>query len=360
MIIDKSGRVIYHPGDLLGEFIEAQGFKHKEFAERAGITEKHLSNLLNCSATLSIDVAMKICAVLNENCTTWINIQKEYSLAESELKRASTIDKYKDLIKLFPIADMIHYKIIKKVTSVQDKANELLSFFKIADIQNLQSLPTRYYPRYRKLNKTENISTKEQAADAVLCRWGEIIAEKKGIQNKFTEKKLDEAILRIRASLCCDVPDLAKIIEDELNKAGVAFVITPKISAAKASGLSYMCRGIPVVHMTDRNKALDTFIFTLFHELYHVKKGLEGKESDEEDLEADEFSRDLLISPKMWSDFLNATAVFSFEPIQSFAEKVKVPVSCVVGRLKKDRLIPYAAFPNCQNKIEIKVSELME
>ena len=357
MIIDKSGKAIYHPGELLGEFIEAQGFKHKEFAERAGISEKHLCNLLNCSATLSIDVAMKICAVLNENNATWINIQKEYSLAESELKRASTIDEYKGLIKLFPIADMIHYNLIKKVTSIQDKANELLSFFKIADIQNLQSLPTRYYPRYRKLNKTENISTKEQAADAVLCRWGEIIAEKKGIQNKFTVKKLDEAISHIRASLCCEVSDFAELVENELNKAGIAFVLTPKISAAKASGLSYMCRGTPVVHITDRKKALDTFIFTLFHELYHVKQGLEGKENEAEDLEADEFSKHLLISPEMWADFLNKRAIgFSFKIIQSFAIEANVPVSCVVGRLKKEGLIPYSQFSNCQNKIEVKIS----
>ena len=50
----------FHPGLLLKEILEARGIEQKEFAQRTGFTEKHISYILTGKSDIMPSFAEKI------------------------------------------------------------------------------------------------------------------------------------------------------------------------------------------------------------------------------------------------------------------------------------------------------------
>lgn len=364
MIKNKDNIYVFHPGEILKDFLSARNLKQKEFAERCGITEKHLSEILNAKVPLSIDIAMKFGAVLHENYKTWLNMQNEYDIAMEDKKINSELANpvVENIVNLFPIKDMMDLGLISGETFVE-KARSLLSFFKIAKIDNLINLSNKYYAvKYRKIGNNYSEPNKKQVADAVLCRWGEIIVEKKEVKNKFTKEKFLEAIRKIRNNATIDFYEWIKFAQTECEKAGVIFIITNKIKNANASGISYLINKIPVIHLTIRQKCVDTIMFSFFHEAYHILNILKNKdikieELENEENEANNYSKNILIPSKEWNNFSSAYR-WTKDTMISFANKMNLPVDCILGRLQKEGFIDYNKFTNL--KQEIDFSKIIE
>lgn len=66
------------PGDILAEALEERGMKNAELARRAGLSEKHVSQLLNARVPLSMEVAFKLEQVLGIPATLWLNLESNY------------------------------------------------------------------------------------------------------------------------------------------------------------------------------------------------------------------------------------------------------------------------------------------
>lgn len=356
MLQGKNGVIFFHPGEILKEFLMDRNIKQNEFAERCDITEKHLSEIINGKSSVSTDVSIKIGTVLNENYKTWLNLQKEYDLQISELERDKEFIANKDIIKLFPLVDMVKYKLIRNVKAIEDKGRELLNFFRIASVTDLQTFPKKYYSiMYRKLNFNGNVSPESQAADAVLFRWSDIIAEKRKSEIRYSKKEFLTAIANIRARLNLPFNDLVIYAKSECEKAGVIFIITPKITHASASGLSYLHGKTPIILLTDRNKCIDTFWFSFFHEACHVLNHISEKDlSEEMENEANNYARETLIPLNKWQEFISAWD-YNINPLRSkeFSSEMNLPVDFVVGRLHNEDRVSYknSAFNSLKSKL---------
>lgn len=356
MLQGKNGIIFFHPGEILKEFLQDRNIKQNEFAERCDITEKHLSEIINGKASVSTDMAIKIGTVLSENYKTWMNLQKEYDVQISEQERDKEFVANKDIIKLFPLADMIKYKLIKDVKAIEEKGRELLNFFRIANITDVQTFPKKYYSvMYRKISFNGDITEESQAADAVLFRWSDIIAEKRKPELKYSKKEFLNAIENIRARLSLPFNDLVEYAKNECEKAGVIFIITPKITHASASGLSYLnSNKTPIILLTDRNKCIDTFWFSFFHEACHVLNHIsESDLSEDMEKEANNYAKEILISSDKWNEFVNSR--FNVSPLCSkeFSSEMNLPVDFVIGRLQNEGRVPYTnkAFSSLKSKL---------
>ena len=70
-----------HPGEVLNEdVIKPLGLTVTEAAKRLGVTRKTLSTLLNCRASLSPDMAVRVAKATNTSPESWMYMQAKLDL----------------------------------------------------------------------------------------------------------------------------------------------------------------------------------------------------------------------------------------------------------------------------------------
>jgi antitoxin HigA-1 len=70
-----------HPGEVLREDVmKPLGLTVTESARRLGVTRKTLSSLLNCRASLSPDMAIRIGQATNTSPESWLHMQAKLDL----------------------------------------------------------------------------------------------------------------------------------------------------------------------------------------------------------------------------------------------------------------------------------------
>jgi HTH-type transcriptional regulator/antitoxin HigA len=107
--------------------------------------------------------------------------------------------------------------------------------------------------------------------------------------------------------------------------------------------------GAPIIGMTIRFDRLDSFWFTLMHELIHAWKHLserdiaitdesleDEREDDSKEMEANRLARDIFIPRSMWKRseaFLRPSA----QSILALADKMHISPAIVEGRLRREK-----------------------
>lgn len=87
-----------HPGEVLrdGVFTDT-GITVTEFAARIGVTRVALSRVLNSKAGISADMAVRLTAALGGSAESWLHMQANYDLWQSEKSLKRAIAKIKPL-----------------------------------------------------------------------------------------------------------------------------------------------------------------------------------------------------------------------------------------------------------------------
>lgn len=76
-----------HPGEILREdVIKPLGLTVTEAAKRLGVTRKTLSELLNCKASLSPEMAVRISKATRTTPESWLYMQAKLDLWNAEQK----------------------------------------------------------------------------------------------------------------------------------------------------------------------------------------------------------------------------------------------------------------------------------
>jgi addiction module HigA family antidote len=74
-----------HPGEILKElYLEPLNLTITEAAKGLQVARKTLSMLVNCHAGISAEMALKLAKAFNTTPESWLNMQQQYSLWESE------------------------------------------------------------------------------------------------------------------------------------------------------------------------------------------------------------------------------------------------------------------------------------
>jgi HTH-type transcriptional regulator/antitoxin HigA len=81
-----SREFIIHPGETLKEILEDRGMSQKELALRTGVTEPHVSSVINCQKDISVSYAKKLEYALGIDASFWINLQANYDKELADLR----------------------------------------------------------------------------------------------------------------------------------------------------------------------------------------------------------------------------------------------------------------------------------
>ncbi len=89
-----------HPGEVLREdVIKPLGLTVTEAAKRLGITRKTLSELLNCKASLSPEMAVRIGKATRTTPESWLYMQTKLDLWNAEQKNTE-VEEFKEAIAI--------------------------------------------------------------------------------------------------------------------------------------------------------------------------------------------------------------------------------------------------------------------
>ena len=69
---------LIHPGEIISDVLEERNLTQKELAQRAGVSEIFLSEVIHGKKDISKELAMGLECALEVPCSFWLNLQANY------------------------------------------------------------------------------------------------------------------------------------------------------------------------------------------------------------------------------------------------------------------------------------------
>lgn len=296
------------PGSILKYELDERGISQKDFAEMVGMQKSHLNELLKGKRPMTKKMADKIESALGISAVSLINLQTQYDY-DSRMIAAQKGDEQKALTLLqvyneFLDIDILFHRIKNEANTPLQKVHFLVENMHIPEPSMLK---TEVQKMYKKTAKTD--------VDSRLLMTWRMLAENRALQsqsigkfNKSEGKKLLNALFLILHKNENTVEKVQRILSEN----GIIFCIEPQVNKIPIDGYSFMMNGTPYLVLTARYNQIDSFAFSLMHELGHIylhyqEDNLKGKlniadganESREERM-ANKFATQSLVPNSEW------------------------------------------------------------
>ncbi len=325
------------PGATIKEQLLDRGLSQKEFSIRMGMSEKHISNLIQGDVQLTPEVAVRLERVLGVPAKFWNNLEAIYREKLVKTNEENEMAADIEFVRKLPYNEMAKNGWVPETRKPTEKVLHSRNFFEVANLQFITN-PQLVKIAARRLADTEK-------SDFALLAW----AQKAKLEARYIEtspvdlKTLSKNLPQIRKMTTMNPSDFCDPLIKMLADCGIALVFLPHIGGSFLHGASFCDGNKIVVGLTVRGKYADTFWFSFFHELGHILLGHIHKPdgtTEEDELAADYFARDNLIPVADFEQFISRRN-FSMTTIRSFAHDIEIDPGIVVGRLQKEGYIQY-------------------
>lgn len=275
------------PGVTIKEQLNERGMKQREFATRMGMSEKHISKLINGEVQLTMETARRLEMVLGVPARFWFNLEAIYREDIAKIEEEHSMNEDIEIALRMPYDQMVQIGWIVDVAKNTERVRLLRKYFELSELKYLQK---QVIPRIacRKLSDMEK-------DDCVLLVW----AQKAKLEARKVETKpIDIAKLRntipyIRMILTNKSDQADELIMQKLAECGVALVFLPRIEHGFLHGATFRDGNKIVLGMNAYEKNSKEFSLSLLHELAHIIYGhiekVDGISEEDERL-ADEFA----------------------------------------------------------------------
>ena len=345
---------VKHPGEILLTEINRIGMKQKELAIRTGMTEKHISTVINGSKNISPAFARKLDIALASEKGTWAKYQAAYDEYVAQVEEANGITE-EEISILKSLKDIIDYFLAKGIMHNHcGDAEKVLQLRSILCVNNLTVIPKiTYNAAYR-----AQVKTSTSIDPYVLFAWQrlcELETDQAGISVPFDSQKLMKSIPAIKKLMYInDADQMVAQLKAIFASCGIAFEVVHHFRGAPVQGfIKQTNSGKIILCLTIRGKKADRFWFSLFHEVGHLLNGdldtrfidFDSVKSEMEN-NADQFARDTLIDPISYKRFISTRNYNNLIYIKNFANSIYVPYWIVIGRLHSDQWLDWSYYAN--------------
>ncbi len=345
-------KIQIHPGKSLLSEINRIGMSQKELAVRTGVSEKHISTVINGSKDISSAFARKLDIALGAESGTWVKKQAAYDNYIAELEELNNITddemaifkSMKDIVEFFLQKDIMHNHC--------GDTEKILQLRQVLCLNSLSVIPKiTYNAAYRaQVKNSTNIDVYTLFAWQRMC---EIMTENIPVSVPFDSQKLRSNIPEIKKVMFENDPNkMLSHLQQIFSECGVAFKVVHHFRGAPVQGfIKQTDQGKVILCLTIRGKKADKFWFSLFHEIGHLLNGdlnvrfvdFDSVKSEQEN-KADQFARDTLIDPALYKTFIASDKYHTLNDIMKFSDVAGVPHWITIGRLHKDEWLDWSYF----------------
>ena len=323
-------------GKYLKEYLEFNNISQTEFANRLDISQKHMNEILNGKADITLEMAASIERLTDIPISFIINSENRKLITKYLLNRYGSEKKLEEIIRNdFFINELakLNWIKFKDITNPVQNYMDLIEFLRVKNFEALENIQEKTL--FKK--DGENINK----LNLWIARCDEI--SKVQVVKEYISANFYFLIedLKLEAYKNLDIDKIQKI----LNNYGIYFVVEKALSGTKVRGCFKVKGKNPAIYITKNYIGKDSFYFELFHELGHCKSDyneaknkiiVEGEEKQEK--RADTFAINTMIPMDIWKDIeLN----YSKENLLKISSENKIPMSFIVGRLAKNGKIAY-------------------
>lgn len=331
---------VFPPGDLIREELEARGWTQADLAEILGRPSRVVSEILSGRKAITPETAHGLGEAFGVGAQFWLNMESSYRLHVYRSKNAatSTVVRKAALYEKAPMKDMLKRGWLAPSENIDVLEKQLDAFFAEPVLGAAARKSTPY----------DETTTAQRAW---LHRAKHLAATIDA--RKYSEHRLLSGLDKLKALMV--EPEEVRHVPRFLGELGVRFLVIEHLSHTKIDGACIWLKSSPVVVLSMRYDRIDSFWFTLAHELGHVinkdpfsldidltaEEGGEGK--PEQEAKADRFAAELLVPQEELDDFVaRVEPLYSKKKIEGFASRIGVHPGIVVGQLHNRKKISYS------------------
>jgi Zn-dependent peptidase ImmA (M78 family) len=241
---------------------------------------------------------------------------------------------------------------IRSVDASNDLLQETLAFFRVASVDAWKKGWSDHQIAFRKSGSKTDCSGKI----ATWVRLAELKAESIECA-AFDVKKFKSAISEMRRLVDAESDIFVPALQQKCAAAGVALALVQELPGGHVSGAAkWFSSTKAMIALNLRGKALDKFWFTFFHEAGHILNDSRDQvfvdvdyADDPRELKANKFAREILIPPE--HEF-RLPGLRTEAAVLRFAEEIKVHPAIVVGRLQREKIVPYSWMKNLMVRLD--------
>ncbi len=338
--------IVSAPGETLEEILDDRQLAKVELAQRTGLTQKTINQILKGKQALTPETALKLEHVIGIPASFWNNREQAY---RDYLARAAEMKRLKDSLhwlREIPIRELIKRQLIPDGLSKPELLRAVLSFFGVDSVSDWQIVYAQPQVAYRKSRSYES----QPGALATWLRIGEREAAEINTV-PFNKRRFLDVLHEIRSLTVTDPEEFQPRMTELCASAGVAVVFVPEVKGSRTSGATqWISPNKALIQLSLRYKTNDHLWFTFFHEAAHILKhgkklvflesnanGVEGSEEEE----ANYWASDFLIPQGKYREFTDRFQQrYSKQEICDFAASIGIAPGIIVGRLQHDGKLP--------------------
>jgi HTH-type transcriptional regulator/antitoxin HigA len=341
------------PGDVIREYLAARGWTQDDLAKIIQRPRSALNEAISGKRPISTELAISLAAAFGNTPEFWLELEMRYRLARVlPAERVDDVHRRSRVYAMAPVREMERRGWIAPTTALEGTEAELSRFFGVPSLVDEPQIGAAT----RRADGGQPLTASQRAWCFRVRQLG-----KAQLAGAFDERNLDrcEAELRKIAAY----PQEVHKVPGVLSKYGIRFVIVEPLQSTKVDGVAlWLDRDSPVIGLSLRYDRVDSFWFTLCHELSHVRhrdeapldEEIGGDSSDsisdlmvvknEMERRANEEAANTLIPRDEMESFVKRVGpLYSKDRIVRFAHRIKIHPGVIVGQLQRRREIGYAA-----------------
>ena len=251
------------PGMTIKEVLEDHHMTQKELAVRLGLSEKHISKLINGEVPLTQDVAIRLERVLDIEASFWNGLEATYREAILKVEYENSIDEEINFAKPFGYAKLARLGIVPETKKAAEQVNNLQKFFEVASLKHVANemvMPLVY----------ENIKDMEPDKKSAIYTLVQITKGRARFVevNPYDAELLEKFIPKIKDLSSEPLITVKEPLKDMLAACGVIIVYLPIIDNITSTCITYskgnsIVLGIP----TEDSDAFWTLLGEALHNL---------------------------------------------------------------------------------------------
>lgn len=319
-------------GSMLKDYLEYHKISQTDFADRLGISQKHMNEIINDKTNLSLELMITISLLTNIDVNLIYYVENKKRVYQQLMKQYKSEKEINKMLKSYSINEMEKrgWIKLKDKTSFIQKYLDLIEYIKMKDLNTFSSY----------LEKRYLFKKKDDSNPIKVALWIKHCDDM--IQNidisSYDSSKFDLMLNELREERMKKYNE--KNIISLLNKYGIILYIEDALTGSKVRGCCKVMCDTPVIYLTKYYKEKSSFYFALYHELMHIKKDYSMLKNkvliDSDEKEIDELALNEMIPKDIYEKLINSNL-----NIEKTLYKNKIPLDFFYTRLAFEGKIKY-------------------